>query len=154
MAFADVRDEIETLLKTVVGIGKVHDYRRHTTFWDEYFKRHVKDMRVNNWEITRRSFTQEVFAVQNADGTEPCFHDEHEVVINGYMSVNDEKATEKIFQALVDLVVAKFRVNNLLNGAVILPMQMQVPIIEHRTYGGVLVHFAELTYAAIERVGG
>ena len=154
MSFATVRTEIKTLLESVAGIGKVHDFRRHTRFWDDFFQRHVADGQVNNWEITRRSFTQDVFAVQNAAGNEPFFHDQHEILITGYMSLNDANETEKTFQTLVDNIIAKIRVNNQLNSTTILPRQLQVPIIEHRTFGGVLVHFAEMTFEAIERVGG
>lgn len=154
MSFATVRTEIKTLLESVSGIGKVHDFRRHTRFWDDFFERHIADGKVNNWEITRGSFSQEVFAVQNSAGNEPFFHDQHEVSITGYMSLNDENESEKTFQTLIDNIIAKIRVNNQLNNTTILPRQLQVPVIEHRTFGGVLVHFAELTFEAIERVGG
>lgn len=154
MAFAAIRDEIETLLKTVDKIGTVHTYLRHTTFWNEYLQRHVEAGEINDWEITRTATAQELIAVQGSVGTEPYFHDTHSVLIIGRMSLKDDEKSEQDFQELVDNVVAKFRVNNLLNNKVLLPKQAQVPVIEHRTFGGILIHYAEITFEAVERVGG
>lgn len=154
MAFAAIRDEIKTILEGVAGIGKVHAYRRHTTFWDEYFRDHVKSGEVNTWEISRTATAQEIIAVQGSVGTEPFFHDTHSVLIVGRMSLKDDEKSEQDFQALVDAIVAAIRVKNLLNGKVLLPKQAQVPVIEHRTFGGILVHYCEVTFEAVERVGG
>ena len=156
MSFADIRAEIVTILKTVDGIGQVHDYIRHTTFWNEYFRDHTKNMQVNTWEVSRRNTGEAVSAVENQVSVEPFYNDVHQVIILGRMSLNDDKASEKQFQTLISAIVEKFRQdpNNLLNGKVFLPRQIQVPIIEPRTYGGVLCHFCEMTYEAIERVGG
>ena len=156
MSFADIRAEIVTILKSVDGVGQVHDYIRHTTFWNEYFKNHTKNMQVNTWEVSRRAMNEDVSAVENQLSVEPFFNDVHQVIIFGRMSLNDDKASEKTFQALISAIVAAFRQdpNNLLNGKVFLPRQLQTPIIEPRTYGGVLCHFCEMNYEAIERVGG
>ena len=154
MAFKEVRDEIETILKDVAKIGKVHAYRRHSTFWDEYFRDHVEAGQINTWEITRTATAQELINVQGSVGTEPYFHDTHSVLIIGRMALKDDEKSEQDFQELVDSVVAKFRVNNLLNNKVLLPKQAQVLVIEHRTFGGILVHYCEITFEAVERVGG
>ncbi len=154
MAFADVRAAFKALIATVTGIGKVHDYRRHTTFWDEFYARHKSSGQLNNWEITREAAAQEIIAVQNAVGTEPYFHDTHTLVLEGHMSLDDAAASEKAFQALVDAIVEKIRKNNRLGTAVLLPESIQVPVIGHRTFGGVLAHFARMTFRAVERVGG
>lgn len=154
MAFKEVRDEIETILKDVADIGEVHAYLRHSTFWDEYFKRHVKAGEINDWEITRTATAQELINIQGSVGTEPYFHDTHSILIIGRMSLTDDEKSEQDFQALVDAIVAAFRVKNLLNGAVLLPKQAQVPVLEHRTFGGILVHYCEITFEAVERVGG
>ena len=154
MSFSDVRDEVKKILDAIDGIGEVHAYLRHSTFWDEYLKRHVKGGQINDWEITRTATAQELIAIGGSVGTEPYFHDTHSVLITGRMSLKDDEKSEQDFQALVDKVVAAFRVKNLLNGAVLLPRQAQVPVIEHQTFGGILVHFCQVTFEAIERVGG
>ena len=154
MGFADIRTEFVTLIKSVSGIGRVHDFIRHSTFLDELFSRHSKGGKINDWEITRISAAQELISAQGGFANEPCFHNTHNLVVNGYMSVTDELQSEKEFQDLIDAIVLKIQQNNLLNNSILLPKQLQVPIIEHRTFGGVLVHFAQLTFEAIERVGG
>ena len=154
MAFAEVRDEIKTILEAVDGIGEVHDFVRHTVFWNEYLRDHIEAGQINTWEITRTATAQELISVQGSAGTEPFYHDTHSVVIVGRMSLTDDEKSEQDFQALVDRIVAAFRVNNLLNNKVLLPKQAQVPIIEHRMFGGILIHYCEITFEAVERVGG
>ena len=154
MGFATIRDEIVTLLKATTDIGEVGDHTDHTTTWEEHFNRHKKDGRLNFWEVTRIAASQDIRAVQNSSSTEPFFFDRHQVLITGRLALKDKGESEKDFQDLVDNVVAKFRVTNTLNGKVILPRQAQVREIGHRDFGGVLVHQAELTFEAVEPVGG
>ncbi len=154
MSFTLIRSQIATLLKAVSGIGQVHEFRRHSTTWEEIYNRHKLDGRINNWEITRSATAQELDTIQGASGTEPLFQDTHSVVILGHMSLDDSKETEKTFQTLIDAIVAKLRINQILSGNVLLPRSIQVPIIEHQMFGGILVHFTELNFEAIERVGG
>lgn len=160
MSFADIRREVANVLNSVKGIGEVHEFRRHSTDWEKIFKRHVKNGQLNNWEISRSSVAQEIDNVQGAIGNEPLFQDAHLVVIVGHLVLNDAKQTEKTFQDLIDEVKRKFRTNLLLKNAggetptVLLPITVQVPIIDHRMFGGTLVHFAQMTILAVERVGG
>jgi len=152
MTFKTVRTELATLIKTAVGIGRVHEFIRHSRFLDEFIAKTQKDGIINDWEISRIAFSQELFGVGNlvSDG---LFHDTHTTIIRGYLSVVDENESEKTFQDLVDAIVLIIRQNNTLNGTVILPKQLQAPTIGHETFGGVLVHFTEMTFEAIERVG-
>lgn len=154
MAFEEVRDAIKTLLEAVDGVGEVHDYVRHTVFWDEYFRDHVDAGKINTWEITRRAAAQEITNVQGATATEPYFDDTHSVVIIGRVVLNDAKKSEQEFQAVIDRIVAAVRLDTLLGGVVLKPRSAQVPLIEHRMFGGVLAHYVEITFEAIERVGG
>lgn len=155
MAFAPIRDELVKILKAVKGIGNVHDYRRHTTSWADIYKRHRSEEGIiNNWEITRTALAQDVSALDNLAGNEPFFHDNHSVLIVGHMTLNDEMVTEKKFQDLIDEIVKAIRLNNRLNGSVLLPKQLQVPIIREFDFGGILVHNTEMTYEAVRREGG
>ena len=152
MTFAVVRTQLAILLKTVTGIGKVHEFIRHSRFLNEYLAKNKDVTKINVCEISRIAFEQELFGVGNlvSDG---LFHDTHTTIIRLYQTVNDELETEIAFQNLIDAIVLKIRQNNTLNGTVILPKQLQAPTIGHETFGGVLVHFAEMTFEAIERVG-
>lgn len=154
MAFQPIRDELVKIIKAVDGIGKVHDYRRHTTAWVEIYERHKTGGVINNWEITRTALGQDVGALQNLAGNEPFFHDNHSILILGHMTVNDDKATEKTFQDLIDAIVKAIRLDNRLNGSVLLPRSLQAPVINYSSFGGILVHNTELTYEAIRREGG
>lgn len=154
MSFQTIRDEIKTIMEGITGIGNVHDYVRSTYFWDEFFAAHKDVDQILTWEITRIATAEEVWSVQNAAGSEPNFHDTHNITIVGHMSLQDSTATEKTFQDLVTLIQETFRQNNDLNGTVIIPKQLQVKSVGHVTYANILVHRAVLTYEAIERVGG
>ena len=149
-----IRLEIRSQMLQVVNIGQIHLRRRHTRFWDEMYRRHKKAGRLNTWEITRISVAQSLNSVQGALGTEPFFHDGHGILIRGHMALDDSKKTEDTFQQILDDIRLRIQLNNRLNGAVLLPRQLQTPEIGHETFGGVLCHFAELTYDAVVRVGG
>ena len=154
MTFSDIKEEVANILEGVDGIGKVHRFRRHTTTWEELFKRHVKDGQVNDWEITRTALNDAISSIQNLAGVDPVFHDTHNVVILGYVSLVDAKESETTFQDLIDRITERFRKidNNTLNGRIIIPAFMQSPEIGHRSFGGVLVHFVQMTFTAIERL--
>ncbi len=156
MSFSDIKEEVARILEGVDGIGIVHKFRRHTTTWEEYFKRHVKDGQVNDWEITRTGLNDEISSVQNSAGVDPVFHDTHIVSIRGYVSLVDAKESETSFQDLIDRITERFRKidNSTLNGRLIIPAFMQSPEIDHRSFGGVLVHFVQMTFTAVERLGG
>jgi len=154
MAFAEIRSRIVGLLKTVDGIGEVHDFRRHTTTWETLLSRGRKDFQFSHWEVTRSAARQALDAVEGLSGVEPWFQDIHDVLIIGRVGLDDERETEKEFQALIDRIVEKIRQNNMLGNVLLLPRSLQVPVISHMMYGGVLVHYCEMTFEAIERVGG
>jgi len=97
MSYADIRDEIKLIIEAVPGIGRVHDYRRHTTTWGKIYRDHSKDDRLNNWEITRLAVAEDLSAAQSSGGLEPTYTDIHSVLILGHMALNDDKATEKAF---------------------------------------------------------
>lgn len=149
-----IRLAIKAELNQVTNMGKVHEFERHTTFWDKYIREHSKKGHVNDWEITRVARAQDISALENLSGNEPFFHDLHRIKIRGRMGLKDAKETEKTFQQIVDDIALRIRLNTTLNGSVLLPRQAQVPVIGHRTFGGVLCHYAEVDFEAIVRVGG
>ncbi len=161
MSWDTIVDKLaEVLLKTEPvagkhpGVGVVHKYRRHTTFWNEYFRDHVKDQILNSWEITRRGVTEALTDVGGAVSVEPTFSAGHQVSIHGMMAVDDLAESERQFQRLIDGIRDEFRVDTTLGGVLEFPANIQVPEISHRTFGGSLVHFVQLTLNAVESVGG
>ena len=154
MSFSAIRDQVKTTLSGVSGIGQVHDYRRHTIFWTDFYARHVNNMQVNNWEITRLKNMTSIAAISNSAGLLPYYHYAHQIQILGHMSLKDEDATEKTFQDLVDGVLDALRQNYSLSGLLIFPMKFNAPVIKAEKFGGVLVHYTEISVEATERVGG
>lgn len=156
MGWKKIRSLIKDRLDSVPGMGRVHDYVRHTKFWSDFFKRHVADGRVNNWEITRTGapVTQAGTGGRTAVGC--IYHVDHQVQIVGRLALTEktDPASEVVFQDLCDDVSAALRAEPTLNGALILPILPSLPTIGHQTYGGVLVHQATFTFSATERVKG
>lgn len=154
MSYLTIRDKMAELLEEVTGIGQVHKIERNSVQWKEFLQRHLKEGRVNDWEILRPITTSEIWAVQNLDGDLPTYLRKHEFQIKGAMGVKDENETEQDFQVLLDAILTKFEANPLLEGRVLTPALMQAEGIGHSTFGGVLCHVAQLTYSASERTGG
>ena len=154
MSFATIRAEVKTILEAVSGIGRVHDFIRHTTFWNELGKEHTEKQIVNDWEITRIAIVQNLAAVQTQIAAEPTFDDIHTVQITGRMGLQDNSESEKTFQSLVDGVITALRKNPDLNQTVVKSIQPINTTIDHDNFNGILVHQAIITFDAQERVGG
>ena len=55
MSLSAIRDEIETILGGVSGMGTVHDYERWANNWSDFLTLYQDDNdRINGWSITRR----------------------------------------------------------------------------------------------------
>ena len=154
MSFATIRTEIKTILEDVTGIGRVHDFIRHTTFWSEFSKRHTDLQIINDWEITRIGLTQNLAAVQTQIAAEPTFDDIHTVQIIGRMGLQDNSESEKKFQTLVDAVITALRKSADLSQTVVKPIHPIDAIIDHDNFHGNLVHQVNITFNAQERTGG
>ena len=69
MSWKTLRPIVKERLQSVEGVGKVHDYIRHTAFWVDFLKRHVSEGQVNSWEFTRSSQENEQDAVGGREST-------------------------------------------------------------------------------------
>jgi hypothetical protein len=155
VSWATIRPLVKEHLESVDGIGQVHDYVRHTRFWDEFFKRHVKGGRVNTWEFTRRSMQSAQDSLGGREAIGCQYRQTHQIEVIGRLALSEkvEGGTEIPFQDLVDNVVDAFRRDTLLGGRLLVPNPPNIQNIGHQSYGGVLVHQATITLAAVERVG-
>lgn len=151
MPFAPIRDAFIKLLEKVDGIGQVHNRVRHEVFWDEFIKTANKNGRLNTWEVGRRELVQTIAAVGDAESNTPTFQDNHTLLLVGRMALNDKGESEVIFQALIDAITDAQRKDDRLGGAYLQPAFMQTELIEHRSFGGVLVHYCEMTLMARRR---
>lgn len=154
MSYKVIRERIQTLLESVDGIGRIYTFRRHITTWEKVFSELTKNGKVNVWEITRTASAQDLEDVGAAIAVEPVYKDVHTINILGYLALNDANKTEETFQDLIDRIIEKIRLNSTLGGGVVLlPKSLQAPLIDYKMFGDTLVHFATLTFEAVERVG-
>ena len=152
MAWKDLRPIVKERLEGVSGMGEVNDFIRHTRFWTDFLKRHVKDQKVHTWEFTRVSMEEEFEVLGEETVVGNLFRDTHEILVIGRMSLSLSGETEGPFQDVVDDVIAAFRADTLLGGRLIVPAPPRVDSVGHTSYGGVLVHEARVTILASERV--
>lgn len=144
MALKDIIAEVNTILSAVAGIGKVHDYERWVA--DEAGFRTLflaADGRLHGWTITREQSPARDKNVHAAERT-------HRIVLRGYMALKDDAASEKTFQDLVEAVFAAFLANRKLNNKAIWSAPVSVRVVQHRRFGGVLCHYAELVLDVID----
>ena len=151
MSESAIRNQIYTIISAVTDIGKVYDYERWTAEWATFinlFKTTIGGIdQIRGWEIGRKAAPEsgatEIATLGTTDKS-------HIFVIRGYMGVKDEAATEKTFNLLIEAISDIFRTNLTINGTALIHDFIQAEIIEFRTFGGVLCHYAELTLTAHE----
>lgn len=152
---AVVRAAIATTLSGVAGIGAVHDYFRVTgDVTEAELAALVSPAGVlNAWFLSmadERPYQTKRY---------PASH-EHAVYgfsIHGYYAVNDAAASEKTFALLCEAVIAAFRVAKpgLPSSAFTNVVDEQGPVewvvSTHRTFAGVLCHYARLDLRTLEQ---
>lgn len=144
MSDSTLRAQLKNILSGITGVGKVHDYERFTADPAKFlllFKDETSG-KIFGWEITREGVKHERIT-QKIKAT-------HSFVIKGYYGLKDDAATEKTFNAIVDLIGQAF-IDTKIPGSQghSLP---QVSNIGARSFGGVLCHYAELRLGVSEIV--
>ncbi len=139
MGLSEIRIQIKTLLETVPGIGKVHDFERWTTDWNAFLN-YFKDShnRINGWVITRSETSERLQSPEAVNVSA------HTFVIKGYYGLQDSLESEKIFQDLIESVRSVLRVNSTLNGTCRRIYPPSVNILANRPYAGILMHQCEI----------
>lgn len=143
MALKDIIAEVAAILATVPDIGRVHAYRRAVaaqTDIEAVFK-DVVTGQIRGWEVSREATASQDMLVA---GT----RERHQIVVYGYMSINDAKRSEETFQELVEAVRDAFRVKRNLNGKAFDTTPMSARTVTAAMKAGVLVHYCELTMEA------
>lgn len=138
MSLATIRTAIKTDLESVSGIGPVHEYIRLAKDWGTVLAR-FKDShnKINSWMITRE-------ATPGEEDTRDSFERIHHMKLIGVYGVQDSAATELTFQDLVEAIVAALHADTELGGTTYRSGPVQVATVEHRMFGAVLCHYAEL----------
>lgn len=147
MGLAEIRTEIKTILESVEGIGKVHDYERHTVDWKTFISLFTDtDNRINGWTITRSQVREAQHASLGANIRT------HNFRIRGYFGLKDSTQSEKTFQGLIDTVCSAFRTKETLNGTSLKAGPPSVGTISRRHFSGILVHTCDITLEAQEYI--
>ena len=146
MSEQTIRDAIYTILSGVADIGVVYKYEHWTSDYSQFlalFKTTISGVdQVRGWEVGLKA---------------PLLEESNHVgrltySIRGYLRVNDELESELTFAALVEAVRLAFRTNVKLNDTAINCNFLSVDVLEVRTFGGVLCHYAEMTLPVYETV--
>ena len=145
MSLALIRTEYKTILEGIANIGKVHDYERWSVEWKKFLDQFKSaDNKIKGWTITRESSPEEF-------KPGPGYDRSYNMVIRGYMGLDDTNASEKTFQDLIETVCNTLRPKTTLNGKILqVEKPLQVTTVEIREFGGVLCHYCELRQLAQE----
>jgi hypothetical protein len=156
MSWENIRTYTAGLVRGVSGIGNVYEYKRHWKFWSQIYDNAVVGNLLNNWEITRADTVRTIDAVGNAAGNLPYFRWNHKAVIIGHMSLNDDMATEQVFQLLVTNIIKALNGDPIMGNPnlLLVPSPKISSVIKEIEYAKVLCHTAEITFDAIERTTG
>lgn len=151
-SLAQIREAIRVRVAGIASIGKVNDYERYTQQMSELKTLYVANIggsdQLRGWHIRRASRVETYIDL------------ERWVVINnwqirGFMALDDQAASEKTFDNLVEAVCDAFDTNPTLiadpnYAEVILDEEqagVQVPESGPVMFAGVLCHAARLTLA-------
>jgi hypothetical protein len=147
MGLAEIQQEIKEILESVEGIGKVHDYERHTVDWKTFLSLFTDaNHRVNGWTVSRSQVRENRHASMGVNLRTHVFH------IRGYFGLKDSAQSEKTFQELVDKVCGVFREKETLNGTSLKSGPPQVGTVSRRRFSGILVHTCDITLEVREYV--
>ncbi len=138
MSEAAIRTGIYDFIRVIPDIGVVHDYERWAVDQAkilEFYKTTIGGKpQIRGWEVTRR-------AAKGDDSAER----QHTYAIKGYQGLKDDEATEKLFNANIEAIEAKFREDQTIGGTALGHEFIQVELIQPRMFGGTLCHYAELS---------
>ena len=145
---------ITAAIKSIIeglDINNVHDYERWTkdkTKFHETFK--DKD-KIYGWEIS----VPEINFIESVNPRSTKWLTEFEYEITGWLSLNDQLATEKTMRSAAFLILSTLLEGNADERNTIVPTQtkpLEKPRIrlDHQMFGDVLCHRARITFTITE----
>lgn len=148
MSLALVRTRIKNLVAGVTDVGKVHDYFRLATVEAEVQALFSTSGVLKVWFVSLAD--QDPYTVRRL----PANHElaTYAFKVYGYQAVKDADGSEKTFADLVEDLIAAFRADKKLGDTVIEAGPLQWRQAGHRTFAGVLCHYAELDLSVLEQV--
>jgi len=146
MSLTAVRAQVATTIRTVTGIGTVHEYQRWSSTWPRFLEL-FKDSndKINGCMITRVRTPEEESGHTGQDVRA------HELKIICIYGLKDEDITEIYFQdTIVEGICTALREKRTLNGTVRYCSPPSVEIVDIRKFGNMLCHYAEIKITAEE----
>ena len=138
MSLADIRTQLKTIVESVDGIGKVHDYDRWTVDWKTLLSLFTdENNKLNGWVITCPRSDERIHA-------STVNMRKHLIKIEGIYGQKDSAGSEKTFRDLLEKVCDKLRENDSLNGSCLTSDPPTVAKVIRRRFGGVLAHAGEI----------
>lgn len=144
--------DIASQLAAIPNVGVVHQYERQAADMARFIAL-FKDAsgRICGWEITRRAVSEHQAG---------AFFRHHQMVLKGYLGLQDANGSSLIFQELIDAVCARFRTAEppanstwqYMNGDEPDKSPAQAETINDRMFGAVLCHCAEISLSVTERI--
>lgn len=144
--YNDIANRIAALISPIENVGHVYTFRRYVSFEDKFldlFEHEATDS-IRAWQITRigRNDLQ-----TGSRGTNTI---EHEFIIEGYLTLSDERESEIIFQELVDTIIDAFRPQTNLTTVVELHRPAIAEEIGYRFFGNFFCHYARIAISIQE----
>jgi len=146
VSLSTIRTQIKVILEQVSGVGEVHDYERYAKEWSVYKELFKSGAVLNFLQILRPTFERDI---HGSDSTERVTHN---FLLKGAYSLNDEMATEKTFQDLVEAYCQAFRNKPTLQDTAEV---VKYPIsgrIYNGMFGNILCHICEIEISIRERI--
>ena len=155
MSLTTVRSQVKTILKTISSLGEVHQYERYSKDWATYKEFFKEGAHINFVQILRPSFER---TVEGSSGN-PTVTDEHGLervthnfLLKGAYSLDDEHASEKICQDIVESICQEFRSRPTLDAMAEVVTYPIIGRIFNGMFGNVLCHIYEIEVSIRERI--
>ena len=149
MSLAAINAALAEVLASVGGIGQVHADEPYAAtakqFRDFFGVGRGSAQYIHGWTIARQSTEEHYLTNLEVERTHRC-------VLRGVYSVNTTQHSEAVFQAVVEAICTAFRSLHDLQGQAELKYPLQVDLVEHRLFGDILCHYAELSTLVQERI--
>lgn len=153
MNLAGIREQIQSILAGVSGIGVVHGYDRWSNEWSRILDLYKDETgRINGCAFARERWQEQQETMGESETA-------HVFLVRRIMGLKDDQETGILFDDHLEEMRAAFRDNKTLNGTCRTidpdwgPMSgavgLQGDVIETRTFAGVLCHYAELRLCVI-----
>lgn len=150
--YSTIAADIKAKLESISGTGTIHPYERQVVDLAKFIAL-FKDPtgKICGWEITRRA------APEHRNG---AVFKHHQMVIQGYMTLQDAAASSIVFQDLCDTIGDTFRAASPAvrstweygNGDEPDKTPAQIELITDRMFGGTLCHTAIIGISCTERI--